>query len=147
MDTDKKITRTITVNATIATVWDTITNPAKTVKYMFNCAVHSDWTVGSPIIWKGNYQGYESGERGIILICEPNKELKYSSIDPNFGIEVLPINYLHIAYQLEVIDYNNTQLTIVIENFNDDKNRLIHVAQGWDTIVMPALIHTIENPS
>lgn len=133
-----KVTRTLILNATPERVWLTLTRPEETKKFMFNCEVHSDWNVGSEIKWKGNYQGYESGEKGEILEIEKYKRLKYTSIDPNFGIEVKPENFLHITYDLRAFD-NRTELTTSIENFNDDPNRIEHITTGWDNIVLPAI--------
>ncbi len=120
-------------------LWDTLTNPNKTKLFMFNCEAHSDWKVGSEIKWKGNFNGYETGEKGIILELIENEHLKYSSIDPNFGIEDIPENYLHITYDLKEVD-GKTELTTTIENFNDDPERIVHIAKGWDDIVLPAIM-------
>lgn len=133
-----KITRKLMLNTSAGNVWNALTLPQETKKYMFNCEAHSDWKIGSDIKWKGNYQGYESGEMGKILEIEEGKHLKYSSIDPNFGIEVRPENYLHITYDLEEKN-GKTEVTTIIENFNSDPKRLEHVAAGWDNIVLPGL--------
>lgn len=119
-------------------VWDALTNPIITKKYMFNCEAHSDWKIGSPIVWKGNFQGYESGEKGIILNYIKEKQLKYSSIDPHFGVKDVPENYLHITYDLSEMK-GQTELIVTIENFNKDPDRIGHVAKGWDNIVIPAI--------
>ena len=142
---EKTIKRQTVLNAKPNIVWDTLTNPNKTKLFMFNCEAHSDWKVGSDIKWKGNFNGYESGEKGVILELTENEHLKYSSIDPNFGIEDIPVNYLHITYDLKEID-GKTQLTTTIENFNDDADRIGHIAKGWDNIVLPAIekLHNLE---
>lgn len=132
------ITRTLHVSASPAEVWDALTNPAKTPLFMFNCEVISDWQPGSTIHWKGNYQGYESGERGTILEVEKQKKLKYTSFDPNFGLADEEKNYLHITYELQP-ENEGTVLTTTIENFNGDETRTGHIAKGWDGIVLPAL--------
>lgn len=100
MDTTKMLTRKIILNAKPSEIWELLTNPDLTKIYMFNCEAHSSWKVGSEIRWKGNFQGYESGEKGTILEVIQNRRLKYSSIDPNFGIEDIPENYLHVTYDL-----------------------------------------------
>ncbi|WP_437918690.1 SRPBCC family protein [Sphingobacterium sp. LRF_L2] len=132
------IIRKLSLNAQTSEVWNALITPSETKKYMFNCEAHSDWQVGSEITWKGNFQGYESGERGEILEIETNKRLKYSSIDPNFGIEIKPENYLHISYNLDEKD-EKTILTTTIENFNGDPKRLEHAAKGWDNFVLPGI--------
>ncbi len=135
---EKIIKRQNILNAKPNIVWDTLTNPNKTKLFMFNCEAHSDWKVGGDIKWKGNFNGYETGEKGTILALMKNKHLKYTSIDPNFGIDDVPENYLHITYDLKEID-GKTQLTTSIENFNDDMERIGHIAKGWDNIVLPAI--------
>ncbi|WKN42610.1 SRPBCC family protein [Tunicatimonas pelagia] len=135
---EKRIKRKNILNAMPEIVWNTLTNPNKTKLFMFNCEAHSNWKVGSEIKWKGNFNGYESGEKGVILELSENEHLKYSSIDPNFGIEDIPENYLHITYDLKEVD-GKTELTTTIENFNNDPERLGHVANGWDNIALPAL--------
>ncbi|MDP2692032.1 MAG: SRPBCC family protein [bacterium] len=138
MDTPKMLIRTINLDTKPTDVWNTLTKPEQTKKIMFNCEAHSDWKVGSEIKWKGNFQGYESGEKGKILEIVQNRYLKYSSIDPNFGIEDVPENYLHVTYDLEESN-SKTELTTKIENFNDDPNRIANIAKAWDNIVIPAI--------
>ncbi|PST81810.1 ATPase [Pedobacter yulinensis] len=132
------IVRTLRLSATPSQVWDALTNPEKTRLFMFNCSVASDWEVGHPIRWSGNYEGYESGERGVILACEPGRLLRYSSFDPNFGFPDVPENHLHITYTLHS-EGEETMLVTQIENFNGNEQRTAHIAAGWDRIVLPAL--------
>lgn len=138
-----KITRKLILNAPPDKVWNALTNPDETKKYMFNCEVASEWEVGSEIKWKGNYQGYESGERGEILEIDENRKLKYTSIDPNFGIEIKPENFLHITYDLKG-NKGNTKLTTTIESFNNDPERMEHLIGAWDKIILPSLEKTFN---
>lgn len=129
--------RVLVLPASKAEVWDALTNPQKTKIYMFNCEAHSTWEKGSPIEWKGNYQGYESAERGIILEVEKEKHLKFTSFDPNFGLEDIPENHITMEYVLEE-EMGKTKLITIIENFNGDEKRIDTIAQGWDDEVVPA---------
>ena len=135
---EKIIKRKSILNAKREIVWDTLTNPNKTKLFMFNCEAHSDWKIGSDIKWKGNFNGYESGEKGVILELTKNEHLKYTSIDPNFGIEDIPENYLHVTYDLKEVE-GKTELTTTIENFNADTERIGNIAKMWDDIVLPAI--------
>lgn len=129
--------RVLVLPASKAEVWDALTNPEKTKIYMFNCEAHSSWEKGSTIEWKGNYQGYESAERGIILEVEKEKHLKFTSFDPNFGLEDIPENHITMEYVLEE-EMGKTKLITIIENFNGDEKRIDTIAQGWDDEVVPA---------
>lgn len=147
MENNQKITRELLLDASTAQVWDALTNPAKTSQFMFNCEVSSDWEIGSSIVWKGNYQGYESGERGVILAVEKNKLLQYTSFDPNFGLADIPENYLHITYELTEEKEGKTKLVTSIENFNGDPERMKHIAFGWDQVVLPSLTSVVNKTS
>lgn len=91
----------ITIDAPTAKVWDTLTNPEQTKKYMFGCAALSDWTVGSPLIWKGNFNGVELiAVKGTVTGIRPGQFLAYTTIDPNSSIPDVPENYVTVTYTL-----------------------------------------------
>src|ERR1700759_5257499 len=94
------VVSSISINASADKVWDALTNPEQTKKYMFGCEAISDWTVGSSLLWKGIYAGKEVVfVKGIILQIEPGKFLKYTVIDPNSEMEDIPENYLNVLYE------------------------------------------------
>lgn len=144
MNSDQIIKRSIIINAGKVDVWDALTEPKQTKKYMFNSEVYSDWKVGSKINWKGEFKGYQSAEQGTILQCELHKCLKYTSFDPNFGLEDLPENYLHISYEL-IGKEKQTELQINIINFNGDSKRTKNIAEHWDSFVIPKFQKLFQN--
>jgi uncharacterized protein YndB with AHSA1/START domain len=103
METELIVKNTITINAPAAKVWDALINPEQTKKYMFGCETVSDWKPGSPLLWKGNYEGKEMiFVKGIIVDIQPEKFLAYTTIDPNNQtIEDIPENYLTVTYSLK----------------------------------------------
>jgi uncharacterized protein YndB with AHSA1/START domain len=95
------IRNSITINAPASKVWDALVNPEQTRKYMFGCEAISDWRVGSPLIWKGVYEGKEMiFVKGQVVDIKPESFLAYTVIDPNSTIEDIPENYLTITYEL-----------------------------------------------
>ncbi len=95
------VRNTITINAPAAKVWNALTNPEETKKYMFGCETVSDWKAGSPLLWKGNYEGQEMVfVKGDIVKIEPGKFLAYTTIDPNSTIDDVSENYLTVTYEL-----------------------------------------------
>lgn len=91
----------IKIHAPTAKVWDLLTNPEQTKKYMFGCAALSDWTVGSPLIWKGNFNGVELvAVKGAVTGIRPGEFLAYTTIDPNSTIPDVPENYVTVTYTL-----------------------------------------------
>src|ERR1044071_1985660 len=99
---DKKIVKNnITINGTAAKVWDALTNPEQTKKYMFGCETVSDWKQGSPLLWKGTHEGKEMVfVKGDIIDIKPGKFLAYTTIDPNSAIDDSSENYLQVTYDL-----------------------------------------------
>lgn len=92
----------ISIHAPAAKVWDTLTNPEQTKRYMFGCAALSDWKPGSPLIWKGVFNGVELiAVKGHIVTIVPNRSLVYTVIDPNNpDIPDIPENYLTVTCDL-----------------------------------------------
>jgi uncharacterized protein YndB with AHSA1/START domain len=95
------IKNSITINAPQSKVWDALVNPEQTKKYMFGCEALSNWQEGSPLLWKGQYEGKEMVfVKGSIVEIRPERFLAYTVIDPNSNIEDIPENYLTITYEL-----------------------------------------------
>lgn len=92
----------IAINAPAAKVWDILTNPLQTKKYMFGCEVITDWQPGSPIDWKGSWEGKEMVfVKGTVKAVEPGKLAAYTTIDPNNpAIADVPENHLTVTYYL-----------------------------------------------
>ena len=57
MSKDRIAKATTTVDAPVTKVWDAFVNPRIIKQYMFGTDVASDWKKGSPITWKGEFQG------------------------------------------------------------------------------------------
>ena len=95
------VKNTITIQATAAKLWDVLTNPQQTKKYMFGCETISDWKSGSELLWRGNYEGQEMVfVKGHIVKIDPEKFLAYTTIDPNSTIDDVSENYLTVTYLL-----------------------------------------------
>lgn len=65
----------IAIKATPEQVWQALTDPSKTSKFWFNCAIRSTWEIESPFeLWNGEEKKVE----GIILDIDPPKKLVMS---------------------------------------------------------------------
>ena len=134
------VKNTIAINAPASTVWDALTNPEQTRKYMFGCETVSDWKQGSSLEWKGNHEGKEMVfVKGIIADIIPEKLLAYTVIDPNSTIEDIPENYLTVTYDLKEQD-EETILTVTQGDYSTvaDSERRYNEAynngEGWNPI-------------
>src|SRR5919199_1123323 len=83
----------ITIDAPRAQVWSALVNPEAIKQYMFGTNVVSDWREGSPIVWKGEWQGKSYEDKGVILELKPGRTLQYSHFSPLSGAPDRPENY------------------------------------------------------
>ena len=72
---DYVATAEIDVDAPAPRVWAALTDPGQIKQYMFGSTVESDWTVGSPITWAGEYDGKPYQDEGRIVTVEPDRLL------------------------------------------------------------------------
>lgn len=101
----------ITINAPASKVWEALTTPEVIKQYFFGTDAVSDWKVGSPLIFKGEWQGKQYQDKGTILESVPQKIFKYDYWSSMSGIEDKPENYVIITYELSEKD-NATTLTV-----------------------------------
>ena len=52
-------------------VWQLLTQPGSDPDIMFGAEVVSDWKVGSPIVWKGEWEGKTFEDKGEIIAIDP----------------------------------------------------------------------------
>lgn len=136
------IKNSISINAPAAKVWDALINPEQTKKYMFGCETVSDWKPGSPLLWKGHYEGNEMVfVKGTIVRIEEEKFLSYTTFDPNSSIADVPENYLTVTYDLA---FTNGQTTLTVTQGDyatvaDGERRYAESyngGAGWDPILV-----------
>ncbi|NND08425.1 MAG: SRPBCC domain-containing protein [Saprospiraceae bacterium] len=89
----------ILIDASTSKIWDVLTNPAQTVKYMYGCQVQTDWIIDEPILWIGAKDGV-AYVKGQVIHIEPTQSLTYSVIDPHGDYEDILENYLQVTYTL-----------------------------------------------
>jgi len=77
MKNDIKAETSIKIQATIREVWEALTNPELIKKYLFGTNTITDWEVGSPIRFTGEWEGKTYEDKGTILGIQNNKLLKY----------------------------------------------------------------------
>jgi uncharacterized protein YndB with AHSA1/START domain len=66
---------TTTIHASVSKVWQALVNPEIIKQYLFNTDVISDWREGSPVLYRGEWQGKAFEDKGRILKIEPEKVL------------------------------------------------------------------------
>jgi uncharacterized protein YndB with AHSA1/START domain len=112
----------ITIQAPATRVWEALTTPALIKQYFFGTDAVSNWKVGSPIEFKGVWEGKEFVDKGTILKSVPEKLFQFTYFSALSGLKDSPENYANISYEL---DEENGETTLVIkqENIADEKAR------------------------
>jgi uncharacterized protein YndB with AHSA1/START domain len=97
----KVATANVDIEATPDRVWAALTDPAQIKQYMMGSEVETDWRVGSPITWTGEFEGRKYEDRGTILEFEPDRRLAMTHSSPLSGAEDKPENHHTVVYELE----------------------------------------------
>ena len=124
---------TTTINAPAAKVWDALTKPEQIKQYMFGTQVTTDWRVGSPITYKGEWKGKAYEDKGKVLEIEPRKRLVSTFWSSLAGLPDTPENYKTVSYELAP-EGDRTKLTITQDN-NASKEEASDAEQNWRMVL------------
>jgi uncharacterized protein YndB with AHSA1/START domain len=119
----------ITIQATAEKVWDALTNPETIKQYLFGTEVFTDWQVGSPIIYKGQWKDQPYEDKGTIVALIPNKLLQTTYWSVFSEREDTPDNYLLVTYRLSEAD-GATTLSITTDK-NPTEEDAENVSKNW----------------
>ena len=126
-------TASATINAPASRVWEAITKPELIKEYLFDTDVISDWKVGSPIVYRGEWQGKPFEDKGEILKLEQERLLVSTHWSPLSGVPDLPENYHTVTYSLSERD-GKTEVTILQDN-NASEEENAHSEENWRTVL------------
>ena len=121
------------IDAPPSQVWAALTDPEQIKKYMFGSQVETDWRPGSPIVWKGEYEGKQYEDKGEILEFEPERRLKMTHFSPLSGQEDVPENYHTLVYELEE-DGAKTRVSLS-QDKNPTEEAAEHSRANWQQML------------
>jgi len=124
---------TTTINAPASKVWDALTKPDQIKQYMFGTQVTTDWKVGSPIIYKGEWKGKAYEDKGKVLEIEPRKRLVSTFWSSLAGLPDTPENYKTVRYEL-ASEGERTKLTVTQDN-NASQAEAQEAEQNWKMVL------------
>ncbi len=106
------VRKSVSIKAEPEAVWKALTDPEKTKKYFFNCAVFSKWKIGSPITFTGRIFLLIKVElKGRILNIVKGRLLKYDlkNQDHSKSIVTERLSYDKGVTTLTVVDNVGTK--------------------------------------
>jgi uncharacterized protein YndB with AHSA1/START domain len=124
---------TLTIHAPATRVWDALTKPELIKKYFFGTNVVTDWKVGSPIHYRGEWQGRSYEDKGKIVEVEREKRLVSTHWSPLAGVPDSPENYHTVTYTLSEHD-GKTDVTIMQDN-NASEEEKLHSEENWKMVL------------
>ncbi len=134
----------VRINAPAAKVWEALTNPELIRQYLFSTQVTTDWQVGSPITYKGEWQGKAYEDKGEILQVEPERLLVSTFWSSLSGLPDVPENYNTVRYELSPAD-GMTRLTITQDN-NSTQEAASHSERNWK-VVLDKMKELLDQPT
>lgn len=133
MSVDQIATAAVTVDAPAAKVWEALVSPDAIKQYMFGTNVTTDWREGSPIVWKGEWQGKSYEDKGVLLEVKPERTLKYSHFSPLAGLPDKPENYHTVTIELAGKG-DQTEVSLEQDN-NPTEEAREHSEKNWETML------------
>jgi uncharacterized protein YndB with AHSA1/START domain len=90
----------VSIKATLSGVWAALTKPDLIKQYFLGVEVITDWKVGSPIVYKGEWEGHAFEDKGIVRVFDLEKRLVADYWSSFFGTPDEPENYQKVTYTL-----------------------------------------------
>ena len=124
---------TVTINAPTEKVWEALTTPALIKQYFFGTDTISDWKVGSPLIFKGTWEGKPYEDKGVIQKIDPPSLFEFTYRTSFSQDADIPENYALITYSLKPLN-NGTELTVT-QDKNATEERKQHMEENWGLVL------------
>jgi uncharacterized protein YndB with AHSA1/START domain len=132
--TENRVARaSTTVDAPSSRVWDALVDPKAIEKYMFGTHVTSEWRVGSPITWKGEFKGKSYEDKGKVLEVEPERALAYTHFSGS-GKPDVPENYHTVRIEISPEGANRSRVSLTQDN-NETKEALEESEKNWKVML------------
>lgn len=132
-----------TIDAALPDVWDAFVKPETIKQYMFGTTVITDWKVGSPITWKGEWKGKPYEDKGIVTAFEPFTRLQYTHFSPMAGKPDVPENQHTITITFSM-QHTATKVVLQQDNNATPEERQ-HAEQNW-SLMLEGVKKVFEQP-
>lgn len=126
-------TADVDISASPKQVWNALTDPGLIRKYLFGADVETTWEPGTPIRWKGEYDGKTYEDKGKVVEVVPEERLTVTHFSPLTGQEDKPENYHTVTYQLT--DKGDRTSVHLEQDNNADPKAAAESQENWDTVL------------
>ena len=105
----------VTIDAPRSSVWAALVEPDLVTTYMHGTHLATDWRVGGPVSWSGEWKGKAYQDKGTVLEVQPERRLSYTHWSPLGGSPDVPENYHTVTVELGD-EGARTKLTLTQDN-------------------------------
>jgi uncharacterized protein YndB with AHSA1/START domain len=135
-----------TINAPPAAVWKALMTPSKFKQFFYGSDIETDWKVGSPMKFRGEWKGKKYEDKGEVTAVDEPKKLAFTHWSPLSGMPDTPENYHVVSFDLRPAGAA-TAVVLTQTNQNDAepltaKNRAEY-DKNW-TMVLEGLKKAVE---
>lgn len=102
--------------------------------YMFGTDVVSGWREGSPIIWKGEWQGKSHEDKEVILRIQPGHLIQYSHFSPLSGLLEDLDNFHTVTIELSAS--GNQTLVRLTQDKNATREENTESEKNWGMMLI-----------
>jgi uncharacterized protein YndB with AHSA1/START domain len=113
--TDLTSSTSTTIDAPAQEVWAALTTPETIKRWFFGVDTETDWTPGSPIVHRGEWQGRPYEDKGEIVRIEPPRLLVHTHWSDLSGKPDSPEHYQEVTWTLTPRN-GSTELTVSERN-------------------------------
>jgi hypothetical protein len=90
----------VTILAPAKKVWLALTSPALVKQWQYGSDLVTTWAVGSPIVFRNEWDGQVFEQKGEVLEFFPDSRLKYSLFVPRPDLRDIPEHCFFMIYEL-----------------------------------------------
>lgn len=126
-------TTSLVVKAPIEKVWDALTKPELVKQYFFNTDMETTWEPGSPIFFRGEWQGKQYEDKGTVLEFNPLHSFSYNYWSAMSGTPDVPESYQILKF---MVNKEGDGTKIIINQSNvESPEKAEHSLENWNKVL------------
>ena len=110
------------INAPPSKVWQALTDKKNLKAMWFGADVETNWRIGTPIFWRGDWKGQKFEDKGVIKTFAPEKKPSFTHWSPLSKVPDTPEHYHTVTFELKPAG-KGTEVALIQENHDDSELR------------------------